>query len=65
MSGQSTTYLIEQLITSKLSKEEFDEFLASLNNPEDRQAYSEVLEAYFTELLNQHECQPESDKQSE
>lgn len=65
MSRQGVTYLIEQLIRSKLSKEEFDEFLASLNNPEDRQAYSEILEVYFTELLNQHENQPEPDKQPE
>ena len=65
MSRQGTTYLIEQLIRSNLSKEELDEFLAGLNNPADRQAYSEVLEAYFTELLNQHEHQPEPDKQPE
>lgn len=65
MSRQGITYLLEQLISNKLSKEELDEFLAGLHNPEDRQAYSDVLEAYFTELLNQHEYQPESDKQTE
>ncbi|MVM28673.1 hypothetical protein GO755_01420 [Spirosoma sp. HMF4905] len=62
MARQGATHLIEQLIRSNLSKEELDEFLAGLHRPEDRQAYSDLLEAYFIELLNQHEQQPESDK---
>ncbi|GAB4016801.1 hypothetical protein EXU85_08330 [Spirosoma sp. KCTC 42546] len=65
MSRQGITYLLEKLISNNLSKEELDEFLAGLHSPEDRQAYSDVLEAYFTELLNQHEFQPEPDKQPE
>ncbi|AKD54409.1 hypothetical protein [Spirosoma radiotolerans] len=65
MERQGITYLIEQLIRQKLSKEEFDELLASLHYPAMRQAYSDILEAYFTELLNQHEYQPEPGKQPE
>ncbi|QMW03943.1 hypothetical protein [Spirosoma foliorum] len=65
MERQGVTHLIEQLIHGKLSTEELDQFLAGLHKPEERQAYSEILEAYFIELLNQHEHQPEADKQPE
>ena len=51
MSNQDSSYLIEQLLSNKLTRGELDAFLAGLTNPSDRQVYSDVLETYFQELL--------------
>ncbi|AUD05000.1 hypothetical protein [Spirosoma pollinicola] len=64
MSTPDSNYLIEQLLKNKLSGAELDLFLAGLHKPDAIQTYSEVLEALFTELLNQHPYQPEPDKQT-
>ncbi|WP_232540891.1 hypothetical protein [Spirosoma endbachense] len=64
MSNHDSSYLIEQLLKNNLSSAELDTFLAGLHNDEAIQAYSDVLETYFNELLKQNEHQPESDKQT-
>lgn len=66
MSNHDSSYLIEQLLNNNLSRAELDEFLAGLHDDDDAiQAYSDVLEAYFNELLRQNDHKPESDKQTE
>lgn len=65
MSNHDSSYLLEQLLNNNLSKAELDEFLAGLHNDDAIQVYSDVLEAYFNELLRQNDHTPEPDKQAE
>jgi|GEM_PF-874946 len=58
MSGQYATYLLEQLIRNKLSVEELGEFLAGLEDEDSAQTYSDILEAYFQELIRQQISEP-------
>ncbi|WP_420149527.1 hypothetical protein [Spirosoma sp.] len=60
MAKHRSNYLIDQLISNKLSRSELDEFLAGLHNEEAMQAYSEALETHFKTLLGQQENLPES-----
>ena len=59
MVNQGSKYLIEQVISSKLSKVELDEFLAGLHSENAVQLYSDVLKKLFEELVNQRGQQPE------
>lgn len=61
MSGQYATYLLEQLIRNKLSIEELGEFLAGLEDEDSAQTYSDILEAYFQELIRQQIPEPSAD----
>lgn len=61
MSNHDSNYLIGQLLTNRLSGAELDSLLAGLHSPTARQAYSDVLEAYFNNLLAQHDPPPEPD----
>ncbi|CAG5070476.1 hypothetical protein DYBT9623_03021 [Dyadobacter sp. CECT 9623] len=62
MSLSRVEKLIEKLISNKLSGEEVSELLAGITSEEQQQEYSEVLEAYFYQLLKEeqkHENQSE------
>lgn len=61
MSEQYATYLLEQLIRNKLSIEELGEFLAGLEDEDSAQTYSDILEAYFQELIRQQIPEPSAD----
>jgi hypothetical protein len=61
MSNHGSNYLIEQLLNNKLSEGELDEFLAGLHNEDVKKTYSDVLEAFFNELVNQPEHPPDVD----
>jgi len=63
MSNHGSRYLIEQLINNKLSRAELDAFLAGLHTDDAIQAYSDVLESYFNDLLTQYEPPPDADEQ--
>ncbi|WP_338876344.1 hypothetical protein WBJ53_11915 [Spirosoma sp. SC4-14] len=65
MSGHYATYLLEQLIRNKLSIEELGDFLAGLEDEDSAQTYSDILEAYFQELIKQQRQDPSSDDISE
>ncbi|SOD92569.1 hypothetical protein [Spirosoma fluviale] len=65
MSTADSNYLIQQLLRSQLTRTELDEFLAGLHDEDDVRVYSEVLEAFFIELLKQHKQQPEPDPQAD
>lgn len=62
MSNQDSTYLIEQLLNNTLSGAELDAFLAGLTTHADRLAYSDVLESYFQELINNQHPPPDADQ---
>lgn len=61
MAQQRSNYLVDQLLSNKLSPAEFDEFLVRLHNPDDLQTYSDALEVYFNGLVNEPDPPPESD----
>jgi hypothetical protein len=65
MSTADSNYLIQQLLRSQLTRAELDEFLAGLHDEDDVRVYSEVLEAFFVELLKQHDCPSEPDRQTD
>lgn len=65
MSNHDSSYLIEQLLNNNLSRAELDEFLAGLHNVDAIQAYSDVLEAHFNELIRQNNHTPASNTQAE
>ena len=65
MSNHDSSYLIEQLLNSNLSRDELDEFLVGLHHDDAIQAYSDVLETFFNELLGQNTHQPEPGQQTE
>ena len=60
MAKHRSNYLIDQLISNKLSGAELDEFFAGLHAEEELQAYSDILEMYFNALLDQPEQPPDS-----
>ncbi|GAB3022892.1 hypothetical protein [Spirosoma pulveris] len=62
MSTADSNYLIQQLLRSQLTRAELDEFLTGLHNEDDIRVYSEVLEAFFIDLLKQHDCSSEPDR---
>ena len=62
MANHRSNYLADKLINNKLSGAELDEFLAGLHNNDHLQAYSDVLEKHFNELLNEAEHPPDSDE---
>ena len=49
-------YLVGQLLSKKLSKEEFDELLTGLGETEMSPEYSGILEEYFNKLMSEHEA---------
>jgi hypothetical protein len=49
-------YLVGQLLSNKLSKEEFDELLTGLGETEMSPEYSGILEEYFNKLMSEHEA---------
>ncbi|MCX6218789.1 hypothetical protein [Spirosoma sp.] len=65
MSTSDSNYLIQQLLRNNLTRAELDEFLAGLHDEDAVRAYSEVLQTFFTALLNQHDYQTEPDPQTE
>ncbi len=48
-------YLIDKLLSSKLSKVELDELLSKIGEEEMSVEYSVILEEYFNELLKENE----------
>ncbi len=60
MGRHRSSYLVDQLLGNNLSRAELDEFLAGFHHPDDRQTYSDVLESYFNELLNESEYPPDA-----
>ncbi|GAB4033305.1 hypothetical protein [Spirosoma gilvum] len=62
MTNQGSRYLIEQLLNNKLSRAELDEFLAGLHDEQAVQAYSDVLETHFNQLITQQNPNPEPDE---
>ena len=65
MSNHDSSYLLEQLLNNNLSRAELDEFLAGLHNVDAIQAYSDVLEAHFNELIRQNDHKPAPDTQAD
>lgn len=65
MSTSDSNYLIQQLLRNNLTRAELDEFLAGLHDEDAVRAYSEVLQTFFTALLNQQDYQAEPDPQPE
>ncbi|KQS24844.1 hypothetical protein [Dyadobacter sp. Leaf189] len=57
MSLSRAETLIEKLISNKLSGEELSELLAGITSEEQQQEYSDVLEAYFNQLLKEGQKQ--------
>ncbi|WP_031530735.1 hypothetical protein [Dyadobacter crusticola] len=57
MSLSRAEILIEKLISNKLSGEELSELLAGITSEEQQQEYSDVLEAYFNQLLKEGQKQ--------
>lgn len=57
MSLSRVEILIEKLISNKLSGEELSELLAGITSEEQQREYSEVLEAYFNQLLKEEQKQ--------
>jgi transcriptional regulator CtsR len=55
MSVSRAEYLIERLISNKLSGEELAELLNGVSNEEQQQKISDVLEIYFNKLLEENE----------
>ena len=51
MSDSRCHYLIDQLINNSLSKDELNELLATMGREQMTKEYSELLENYFIELL--------------
>lgn len=51
MSLSRAEKLIDKLISNKLSGEELSELLAGITSEEQQQEYSDALEAYFNNLL--------------
>lgn len=47
-------YLMDQLLSNTLSKDEFDELLGSLGQDQMAKDYSDLLEEYFNDLLTRH-----------
>ncbi|ADB42567.1 hypothetical protein [Spirosoma linguale] len=65
MSTSDSNYLIQQLLRNNLTRAELDEFLAGLHDEDAVRVYSEVLQTFFTALLDQHDHQTEPNKQPE
>jgi hypothetical protein len=57
MSLSRAEKLIEKLISNKLSGEELSELLSGITSEEQQQEYSDVLEAYFNQLLKEEQKQ--------
>lgn len=55
MSLSRAEYLINKLISNKLSREELAELVSSVNSESEQQKYSDVLENYFNQLLRESE----------
>ncbi|MCE7041902.1 hypothetical protein [Dyadobacter sp. CY312] len=55
MSVSRAEYLIERLISNSLSGDELAELLSGVNNEEQQQKISDVLETYFNKLLQENE----------
>lgn len=53
MSVPRAKILIEKLISDRLSAEELSELLAGTHDAGSRQAYSDALEVYFHQLLEE------------
>ena len=62
MSLSRAEYLIEKLISSKLSGEELSELLDGVNNENDKEHYSGILEIYFNRLVQEEDDTPEAEE---
>ncbi|MPR33097.1 hypothetical protein [Salmonirosea aquatica] len=51
MSNSRAHYLIDRLIKNSLSEDELSELLAAIGREQMTEEYSELLENYFSELL--------------
>jgi hypothetical protein len=49
-------YLVDKLLSNKLSKEEFDELLVGLGATKMSPEYSVILEEYFNKLISEHDA---------
>ena len=64
MSNHGGHYLIEQLLNNNLSEAELGTFLTNLHDTDAVQGYSEALELYFSELLQQNEHPSDADQRT-
>lgn len=55
MSLSRAEYLINRLISNKLSGEELSELLEGVGSQEQQQSYSDVLEKYFNQLIKEND----------
>lgn len=55
MSVSRAEYLIDRLISNKLSREELAELLSGVNNEAQQQRISDALEIYFYKLLQEND----------
>lgn len=62
MSLSRAEYLIEKLISNKLSGEELSELLDGVNNENNKEHYSGILEIYFNRLVQENDETPEGEK---
>ena len=62
MSLSRAEYLIEKLISNKLSGEELSELLDGVNNENDKEHYSGILEIYFNRLVQEKDDTPEAEE---
>lgn len=61
MSLSRAEYLIEKLISNKLSGEELSELLDGVGNENHQKYYSDILEVYFNRLVQENEGSNKSD----
>ena len=54
MEGYRPKYLVNKLLSNKLSMEELDELLANIGEKEMSMEYSVILEEYFNNILNEY-----------
>ena len=62
MSLSRAEYLIEKLISNKLSGEELSELLDGVSNENDKEHYSGILEIYFNRLVQEKDDTPEAEE---
>ncbi len=55
MSVSRAEYLIDRLISNKISREELEELLIGVNHEAQQQEISDALEIYFNKLLQDNE----------
>lgn len=55
MSHSRARYLIDQLIDNRLTGDELSELISSLGHKEMTPEYSQILELYFNELLEERD----------